>query len=201
MVTSQRKNSTKLIAVTFVAAIFLSAGVLLDLTSSSVTRASGDDCNEQCRRDLSMARAATAQYQQESQALADGFFADAECVQVPDLGGMGIHYANPSRANDLSVDPASPELVLYEPQPDGSRRLVAAEYFAPVIVNGAPWFGPGPPPNGQYNAAPVLFGRTFDGPMPGHNASMPWHYDLHVWIWRTNPSGMFAPFNPNVRCQ
>ncbi len=103
--------------------------------------------------------------------------------------------------NDLSVDPASPELLLYEPQSDGSRRLVAVEYFAPVIVNGAPWFGPGPPPNGQYNAAPVLFGRAFDGPLPGYNPSMPWHYDQHVWIWRNNPSRMFTPFNPNVSCQ
>jgi hypothetical protein len=26
------------------------------------------------------------------------------------------------------------------------------------------------------------------------------HYDLHVWLFRDNPSGEFAPFNPNVSC-
>jgi hypothetical protein len=26
------------------------------------------------------------------------------------------------------------------------------------------------------------------------------HYDLHVWLYRENPSGMFAQFNPKVKC-
>ena len=26
------------------------------------------------------------------------------------------------------------------------------------------------------------------------------HYDRHVWIYRDNPNGVFAPFNPNVTC-
>jgi hypothetical protein len=50
------------------------------------------------------------------------------------------------------------------------------------------------------NAAPVLFGRVFDGPMPGHAPGMPWHYDLHVWVWKHNPGGIFAQFNPTVSC-
>jgi hypothetical protein len=36
--------------------------------------------------------------------------------------------------------------------------------------------------------------------MPGHNPTMPVHYDLHVWIWKANPSGLFAPFNPALSC-
>jgi hypothetical protein len=27
------------------------------------------------------------------------------------------------------------------------------------------------------------------------------HYDRHVWIYRGNPNGVFAPFNPNVTCR
>jgi hypothetical protein len=27
------------------------------------------------------------------------------------------------------------------------------------------------------------------------------HYDRHVWIYRENPSGVFAQFNPNVSCE
>ena len=26
------------------------------------------------------------------------------------------------------------------------------------------------------------------------------HYDLHVWLWKKNPAGLFAPTNPDVRC-
>jgi hypothetical protein len=39
------------------------------------------------------------------------------------------------------------------------------------------------------------------GPMGQHEPGQPPHYDLHVWIWQANPSGMFAVFNPNVKCQ
>ena len=27
------------------------------------------------------------------------------------------------------------------------------------------------------------------------------HYDRHVWLYRENPKGMFAQFNPNVSCK
>ena len=26
------------------------------------------------------------------------------------------------------------------------------------------------------------------------------HYELHAWLFRHNPAGMFAEFNPNVTC-
>jgi len=31
--------------------------------------------------------------------------------------------------------------------------------------------------------------------MPSHDATMPVHYDLHGWLWKPNPSRLFAPFN------
>jgi len=36
--------------------------------------------------------------------------------------------------------------------------------------------------------------------MPGHFAGMPVHYDLHVWLWKHNPAGMFAEWNPGLSC-
>ena len=27
------------------------------------------------------------------------------------------------------------------------------------------------------------------------------HYDRHVWIYRDNPNGVFAQFNPNATCK
>ena len=26
------------------------------------------------------------------------------------------------------------------------------------------------------------------------------HYDLHVWLFKNNPEGIFAPTNPAVQC-
>ena len=40
----------------------------------------------------------------------------------------------------------------------------------------------------------------FCGPMPGHGTDMPEHYDLHVWLYEVNPSGMYAAWNPAVTC-
>jgi hypothetical protein len=36
--------------------------------------------------------------------------------------------------------------------------------------------------------------------MEGHEPGMPIHYDLHAWVWKHNPSGDFAQFNPEVAC-
>ena len=164
--------------------------------------AAARDCDDVCQEQLTAARAATAKYHDVNAALADGFFSTFECVSVPGLGAMGVHYVNPARMMDTSVDAASPEVLLYVRQDDGSMRLVGLEYYAPALSNGQPWFGGenSPPPTVD-NPAPTLFGRSFDGPMAGHGPGQPWHYDLHVWAWRNNPSGLFFPFNPKLRCQ
>jgi hypothetical protein len=26
------------------------------------------------------------------------------------------------------------------------------------------------------------------------------HYDLHVWLFKPNPHGLFSPTNPDVKC-
>jgi hypothetical protein len=36
--------------------------------------------------------------------------------------------------------------------------------------------------------------------MLGHAPGMPIHYDLHVWLWKHNPSGLYAPWNPDATC-
>ena len=155
------------------------------------------ECNGDCRRDLAIARTVTAKYHKEVRAGENGYVVASGCVESP-AGGMGYHYIKPSLV-DLSVDAAEPELLLYEPTGNGERRLVAVEYFVPVIYNGQPWISTDPPP-GPINPAPELFGQTFDGPMAGHDPMMPWHYELHVWLWKNNPNGMFASYNPTVDC-
>lgn len=163
-----------------------------------------EDCDPACQDDLSAVREATSAYHDESLALAGGYGLGSVCIASADgLGGAGYHYINRQRV-DQAVSLTAPEILLYEPQKDGSRKLVGVEYYVPVYSGGTVWRG-GPtgltPPPSIDNPPPVLFGRTMDGPMHGHLPGQPWHYDLHVWIWRHNPQGMFANFNPRVSCQ
>lgn len=153
----------------------------------------------QQQQELASVRAATDKYHDVNVAVADGFVYEPVCVTMPD-GGMGYHYLNFER---LAAPPelTKPAILLYTDGDDGAKKLIGVEYFTPVIVGGAPWFAATPPPPPpESNPAPVLFGQTFDGPMPGHNPQMPWHYDLHVWVWAPNPSGMFYHVNPRVEC-
>lgn len=124
---------------------------------------------------------ATSRFHATTQAIQAGYIPDDECVSVPGLGGMGIHWVNPNLVDGV-FDPLKPEAVLYAPGPDGNLRLVALEY---VVLN-----------TGQ--AAPVFGSQPFDvNGVPG----LPPHWSLHVWLYEDNPSGSFAPFNPNIRCQ
>lgn len=147
---------------------------------------------------LAIVLAETAKYHDVNRAVADGYLPDPVCASSP-MGAMGIHYVNPQILQQ-PLDPRKPSILLYEPTARG-LRLVGVEWMQPVIVNGAPWMQPESiPPPPPFNPAPVLFGETFDGPMPGHNPQMPWHYDLHVWLWKRNPTGLFSAWNPNVHC-
>lgn len=102
------------------------------------------------------------------------------CMADPKLGGMGYHYGNP-RLIDGTVSFRDPELLLYEPQPDGKLRLVAVEYIVPFDQ----WTGDKPP---------RLLGQEFKR----NETFQLW--GLHIWLWRHNPSGRFADWNPHVHC-
>jgi hypothetical protein len=182
--TVQRKTS-RIVAFALVAALASAQGV----AAASATQAT---------------KALTARYHSYGQAAGAGYSAAGEpCVESP-AGAMGVHAVNPWLAGDLTIDPLRPEILLYLPDRDGELQLVGVEYFEVALANTesgpAPWFGAGPPPGGFFNPAPSVFGHTFDGPMAGHNPNMPWHYDLHVWLFAKNPAGMFTMFNPALAC-
>lgn len=153
-------------------------------------------------------RAATAGFHDVATAIAAGYADPAfgTCDQIA-IGTMGIHVSNPALLGSQVIDPTKPEVLLYLPTDDGFK-LVAVEWVQPVLVRNpatnqiAPWFDMGPwPANFQViTPTPSLFGQTFQGPMPGHVPGMPWHWDLHAWVWANNPSGMFAQWNPALSC-
>ena len=140
--------------------------------------------------ELREVRAAVARYHSFRQAEVDGYTVAGEpCVASPG-GTMGIHAINPALIRDGELDPLRPEVLLYVPKSDGGLKLVAVEYMKVDADQ-----------NLTTDAdRPSLFGRGFDGPMPGHNPTMPIHYDMHVWVAEVNPSGVFALFNPALAC-
>ena len=187
----------------------LLVALLLGVTGASADEPASDPtpacvesgCGNNCQNALATTRRSTAKYLDEARAVRDGFIADPFCIAIPGVGAMGFHYVNPEWVADIAVNPLRPEVLLYAERPNGKRHLVALEYLVPVLSGGMPWQGSAsePPPTID-NPPPVLFRRTFDGPMPGHTPTMPWHYELHVWAWQHNPAGTFAPFNPRLSC-
>jgi hypothetical protein len=139
-------------------------------------------------QDLASLRQAVAGIQNLTAAQAAGYTTVAAdptdghtCFSDP-TGGMGIHYLNTALVDD-TVIVTKPELMIYEPQQDGSMTFVGVEYIIPYAIR-----GPDQP-------APVLFGQTF---MKSDYLQL---WALHAWIGRKNPSGMFAMWNPSVSCQ
>jgi hypothetical protein len=111
------------------------------------------------------------------------------CVAHPTLGGMGYHYFHPDLVADLPVDPLEPEALVYAPEKNGKLKLAAVEY----VVRGPDSNPPGvfPPP------IPTVLGMEMHilVPPPG-----PAFYLMHAWVWKPNPAGMFADWNPDVTC-
>jgi hypothetical protein len=112
------------------------------------------------------------------------------CVSGGEYGAMGLHYVNPSLVFDGGVlDPRQPEIVIYEPLPNGRRRLTGADYLVPA----GDW-------HAKNEAPPELMGQLlhlFESP---NRFGLPTFYTLHVWAWKDNPTGTFSNWHANVKC-
>jgi hypothetical protein len=147
--------------------------------------------------ELQRVREALDKYKEPVVAVHDGYWSTVGCVTYPKgggsgevpykPGGMGVHFVNFGLLGK-ALDPLKPQILVYEPV-GGKLQLVAAEWFVPISPD--------------VKDRPQLFGQPFDGPMEGHHPLQPkglHHYDLHVWLWKENPAGMFAPTNPKLSC-
>lgn len=103
-------------------------------------------------------------------------------------GAMGYHYANLSLF-DAVVDLLRPEVLMYEPNSSGHLRLTGMEYIVPLEA----WAQAGHD-LADPNDVPVLLGQSFDP-----HSFLP-IFKLHIWLWRDNPAGTFADWNPKVSC-
>lgn len=154
------------------------------LTAVAVAMAcsSPTSSSSELSRELNSLKAATTRYHDINAAAADGYTTQLTgCMIDSSLGGMGFHQAKQSLING-SVAITTPQVLLYEPQSDGSAQLVAVEYIIPYTLHS------------RSSTPPVLFGQQFK------QNDMFQLWGLHAWVWRDNPSGVFADWNPNVNC-
>jgi hypothetical protein len=142
-------------------------------------------------------RKSLEKYQDYQAAVRDLYLSTVGCVHysgetIPGYmhyarGAMGVHFVNATIQG--GPDPMKPNVLIYEPV-GKSLRLVAVEWLVPLTPD--------------LKQRPMLFGHPFMGPMEGHEPLIPrayLHYDLHAWLFKPNPLGMFAATNPNVHCE
>ena len=89
-----------------------------------------------------------------------------------------------------SLDPTKPAGLLYDRPADGPLKLAGA-FWAMPYKDGV--------------ERPKLFGQDFRGPMVEKSLTPLvrldlTQYELHLWLWRDNPDGLFARSNKNVPC-
>jgi hypothetical protein len=109
----------------------------------------------------------------------------AGCVSHPTAGAMGYHYINADLMADLTTDTLEPEALVYAPGENGKLKLAAVEW----IVR-----GPNSNPPGV-TSPPSVLGMPMHILVPAVG-----FYLMHAWVWKPNPAGMFADWNPQVSC-
>ena len=158
--------------------------VAVSITASLAYAAAGE------KRDLATIRRATAKYHDLDVALADGYEILFDCTVNPNdpAVAMGQHYLNGDLAADDVLELEKPEVLMYEPQADGSIKLVSVEY---VVFEDAL----------SGDDAPEFLGRTMARKTAVGVHEVPPFYEVHAWVWSHNPNGDFADWNPNVSCR
>lgn len=180
---------------------FASLAVLVPVLSLAAAGCAEDEepIDDPVALQLDELRAMVEPYHDAAAAQEAGYIKAGDCVELPQ-GAMGIHFISLERVQQ-PMDAMSPPILMYLPDDDG-LRLVGVEYMVPIIQDGAPYTGEAPPRPESIGAAPVLFdGHPFDGPMPGHEPGMPWHFDQHVWLFDDNPAGTFMAYHPELGCE
>lgn len=181
---------------TYLAAACMAVAALTSLTVGTVAARPSD---------LNIAMAATGRFHDISVAEGAGYGLPPapaplhECINNP-AGTMGFHWVNGGLL-DTTVDPARPEALVYYPDRNGNLHLGALEY---VVFQGA--WADARAADPSLPAKPHLFGQEFMNvdALPNNNGltvfDIPPFYMLHVWLWNSNPTGLFQPWNPSISC-
>jgi hypothetical protein len=174
-VASIRTAAVSAIAVT----VIVSSAVAL---ASSTSETSGQ---------LDAVRSATDAFHNLDIAMAAGYDKFYICTDKTGTGAMGQHFVKGALVADPALDKLRPEVLVYEPRSDGGYQLVALEY----VVLKADW------QKANGNTVPRLLGRKLELVTAPNRYGLPDFYELHVWLWKANPRGMFDDWNPRASCR
>lgn len=181
-------------------ALGLSSVLIVPAALAEVPRTQPDQALQELARQLEP-------FKDVAYAESQGYVRSSPCESHPTLGTMGYHYSNPrllgitglvnGRVNGngtyTGVNP--PAVLLYVPDGHGGVKLAGIE----LLVFAEAW-------HAENKRPPMYRGREYnymaDDPATpqdeAHNF-MP-HYDLHIWLFENNPSGLYAPWNPALSC-
>ena len=163
--------------------ILLSLFALTSVALASSLRAGSEDTL------VKTVRQATEDFKNVAAAKDAGYGLFHGCVSGPERGAMGIHFVNGDLVGDGEINALQPEALIYELR-SGELRLVGVEY----VVIAEAW-------DAAHEAPPSLMGQVFHYVGAPNRYRIPAFYELHVWAWKQNPSGMFTDWNPNVSCE
>ena len=138
---------------------------------------------------VKIVRDSTERFKDVVAAMAEGYALQFGCVAGSDSGAMGLHYVNGALVSSGILDATRPQIVINEPRPDGSLKLIGADY----LVFADAW-------NKTHPAPPQLMGQLFHLFEAPNRFGLPAFYTLHVWAWKENPNGAFVNWHPNVSC-
>src|SRR5215475_1473074 len=142
---------------------------------------------------IKIVRDSTDRFHEVAQAEREGYALAFGCVSGPDQGAMGLHFINMNLVASGVIDPTRPQIILYEPTPDGRLNLTGADF----LVDAQQWDNdkthkPGPP---------ELMGQLFHYFEAPNRFGLKPFYTLHVWAWKHNPNGAFVNWHPDVACR
>lgn len=164
---------------------------------------------------LAAVKAAAAKYRDVKVAIAEGYTTDGKCTTAEMLGfpvsqgAMGLHYVRKDwigigppasgrvTGTGVHTDFLKPSMLVYEPQADGSLTLVAVEN----LVFQSAWQGAGHKGPPTFRGVPYVLLKDDPATKVDEAHNFEPHYELHAWVFRKNPLGMFKEFNPKVTCE
>jgi hypothetical protein len=161
-----------------------------DIQAQSQHHQSTPDQRPQTSAFVRLVRESTERFRDVSVAEAEGYALQFGRVSGSEGGAMGLHYVNLPLVADGVLDPTRPEIVIYEPLPDGRVRLIGADY----LIFADAWHAKHP------DTTPELGGQLlhlFEAP---NRFGLRAFYTLHVWAWKDNPTGTFVNWHSKVSC-
>jgi len=183
----------------------IAAGLLV--AASAATGAVADVPRTQPDQSLQQLARELEPFRNVAYAQSQGYRQGSGCETHPTLGAMGYHYVNPQllgltapvngRVNGTGTYTGTnpPAILLYVPDGHGGLKLAGIE----LLVFAAAW-------NAEHKQPPQFRGRDFNymaddpaTPQDEAHGFMP-HYDLHIWLYENNPSGLYAQWNPALSC-